>query len=97
ADTIAAVKMFARFLPEYAADFPEISHAARSLAGIANRASGQLCEGEPTMIEWSQDRIVMPTVPPPENWPRSWPLREDGMVPTAGRVVGASGLTGDGI
>lgn len=97
ADTISALKTYIRFLPEYAADFPEVSHAAAALAGIANRASGQTCDGESTLIEWSGDRLVLPTVPPPPNWPKSWPLRADGKVPTAGGVVSAAGLTGDGI
>jgi hypothetical protein len=96
-DSLKAVKTWVRFLPEYAADFPEVSHAARCLGGIANKAAGQLCQGEPTMIEWAQDRIVLPTVPPPANWPADWPLREDGMAPTSGSVVSAAGLTGDGI
>lgn len=96
-DTIAALKTYIRFLPSYAADFPEIAWPAVALGGIANRAAGQVCGGEPTMIEWSGDRIVLPTVPPPSNWPKSWRLRADGMVPTAGGVVSSSGLTGDGI
>lgn len=96
-DNLAAVKMYARFLPLYAADFPEIYYPAHKLGGIANRASGQLCQGEPTLIEWAGDRLVMPTVPPPDNWPKHWPLRDDGMVPTSGSVISASGLTGDGI
>lgn len=96
-DTLAAIKIFVRFLPVYAADFPEISHPAQCLAGIANRASGQTCDGRPSMIEWAADRLVLPTVPPPKNWPKKWPLRADGMVPTSGAVVGVSGLTGEGI
>lgn len=96
-DNLAAVKTYIRFLPLYAADFPDISWAAQCLGGIANRASGQLCEGQPTLIEWSQDRIVLPTVPPPENWSKNWPLRDDGMVPSSGSVIAASGLTGDGL
>jgi hypothetical protein len=42
--------------------------------------------------------IVFPTVPPPANWPKHWPLRgPDGMVPTSGVVIATSGLTGEGI
>lgn len=96
-DSLAAIKTMVRFLPEYAADFPEISYPATMLGGIANRAAGQTCGGESTLIEWGQDRIVLPTVRPPDNWPAGWPLRADGMVPTAGAVLGTSGLTGDGI
>jgi hypothetical protein len=96
-DTISAIQMYCRFLPLFAADFPEIAWPAQALGGIANRAAGQTCGGEPTMIEWSKNRIVLPTVPPPENWPKHWPLRADGVVPTAGAIIGGSGLTGEGI
>lgn len=95
--TLDALKIFLRFLPELAADFPEISYPAQCLGGIANRSSGQLCQGQSTLIAWSDDRVILPTVPPPENWPESWPLRKDGKVPTSGVIVGASGLTGEGI
>lgn len=96
-DTVAAIKTYIRFLPAYAEDFPEIAHPARSLGGIANRSQGQLCDGQATLIEWSADRIVLPTVKPPKRWRKTWGLRADGMVPTSGCVVSASGLTGDGI
>lgn len=96
-DSLQAIKTCIRFLPDYAEDFPEIAWAVRALGGIANRASGQLCQEAPTLIEWGKGRIVLPTVPPPPNWPKAWPLRADGMVPTSGSVVSASGLTGDGI
>lgn len=96
-ETLDTLRILIRFLDDYAADFPEISWPARCLAGIANRATGQTCLGESTLIEWAADRIVLPTVPPPDNWPKGWPLREDGMVPTSGVLISASGLTGEGI
>lgn len=46
-----------------AEDFPEICHPIVSLEGIANRANGQLCRGEPTNMEWGKGRIVLPTMP----------------------------------
>lgn len=95
--TLDSIKTFIRFLPNYAADFPEISYPAQALAGIANRASGQTCKGESTMIRWASNRVFLPTVPPPPNWPKSWALRSDGLAPTSGSIVGVSGLTGDGI
>lgn len=97
ADTLEALKMFMRFLPTFAADFPEIAYPIRRLDGIANRARGQTCGGLPTLIEWTADRIVLPTVPPPSNWPKHWKLRADGMVPTSGIVIATAGLTGEGI
>lgn len=96
-DTLDAIKTCIRFLPDYAADFPEIAYPATMLAGIAHRAAGQTSDQRPTMIEWGKDRIILPTVAPPSNWPRSWPRRADGMVPTSGSAISTSGLTGDGI
>ena len=96
-DTLDAIKTWIRFLPEFAEDFPEISRGPIALAGIANRASGQTCEGHPTLIEWSKDRVVLPTVPLPPNWPSDWPAPESGLAPTSSSTIGVSGLTGDGI
>jgi hypothetical protein len=96
-DTVNAIQLNVRFLADYADDFPEISVPAHKLGGIANRAKGQLCQGQSTLIEWSKDRLILPTVPPPKRWPKHWPLRSDGMVPTSGLVLSASGLTADGI
>lgn len=91
-DSLDAIKTWIRYLPDYAADFPEISQAAIALAGIANRQSGQLCLGQPTGIKWEKDRLVFPRVPKPDN------LRCRGMwSPTSGLVIGCSGLTGEGI
>lgn len=96
-DAINSLKLWIRYLPLFVADYPEISQAVEALAGIANRASGQTCQGESTLIEWSQDRLILPTVPPPKNWPKKWKLRGDGMVPTSGAIIASSGLTGEGI
>jgi hypothetical protein len=96
-DNLDAVKNCIRFLPKYVEDFPEITHAVLCLKGIANRASGQTCLGESTMIEWSQDAVVFPTVPVPPNWPKTWKKREDGKAPTSGTIIVTSGLTGEGI
>jgi hypothetical protein len=94
---LQALKIWMRFLPLYAADFPEICHAVKALRGIANRASGQTCGDASTQIEWGKSEIVLPTVPLPGNWPKSWPRRGDGQAPTSGSIVAASGLTGEGI
>lgn len=96
-DSLASIKMWVRFLADYVADFPEIAYPVGRLNGIAHRAAGQTCQGEPTMIEWAKERITFPTVPPPANWPKAWRLRHDGMSPTSGAVLSAAGLTSDGI
>lgn len=45
------------------ADFPEICYPVRCLERIANRAKGQLLNGEPTRMEWGKDRVILPAVP----------------------------------
>lgn len=91
-DGLEAIKTWMRYLPEYAEDFPEISKPAIALAGIANRQSGQTCEGESTGIRWEKDRLVLPRVPKPKN------LKHKGKyAPTSGLVIGCSGLTGEGL
>lgn len=101
-DGLEALKTWIRFLPLFAADFPEISYPAARLKGIAQGAKGQTFGGNSTLIEWSAGRIVFPTLRPSadwleQSWLPDWPLREDGMVPTSGVVVDAVGLTGEGI
>jgi hypothetical protein len=96
-DSLDAIKIFMRFLPLFAADFPEISFPVQKLGGIPQKVGGQLCLGQPTQMEWGENRIILPTVPPPSNWPKHWTLREDGMVPTSGVALGAVGLTAAGI
>ncbi len=92
-DNLDAVKVWMRFLPEYIEDFPEIAKPVIALGGVANRAAGQLCEGQPTLIQWGKSRIVLPRVPKPPNLPGvTGPL-----APTSSIVAGVSGLTGDGI
>ena len=87
-----AIKTLIRFNEDYTADFPEVAYPIAALGGINNRAAGQLCEGEPTLIEWSKYRVVLPTVLPPPNLDCDGPY-----APTSGNVIGASGLTGEGI
>ncbi len=93
-DSLDSIKTAFRFSDILHEDFPEVTHAARALAGIANRASGQTCHDVSTMIEWGKDRMVLPTVPYPENHP-DW--AEGVAAATSGSIIGASGLTGDGI
>ena len=93
-DSLDSIKTAFRFNQLIAEDFPEVSHAIQALGGIANRASGQTCGGASTMIEWSKDRIILPTVPMPKNHPD---YAEGLVASTSGTIVGGSGLTGDGI
>lgn len=85
-DSLEALKIWIRFLPRIAEDFPEVSLPARALDGIANRASGQTHEGRPTMIAWGKHKIVLPTI-----------QAGGKLAATSGILLAASGLTGDGI
>jgi len=45
------------------ADFPEVCVPIAALDGIANRCKGQLFAGQRTYIEWTANKIVLPTIP----------------------------------
>lgn len=47
---------------ELADDFPEVCFPIRALEGIANRAKGQILDGERTMVTWTKNMLVLPTV-----------------------------------
>lgn len=93
-DSLDSIKMAFRFNNLIHEDFPEVTHAIRALAGVAMKANGQTCDGSNTMINWSKDRIVLPTVPYPENHPD---YAKGVACRTSGSIIGVSGLTGDGI
>jgi Phage terminase large subunit (GpA) len=60
-------------------DFPEVCYPIEKLERIANRVKGQLCEGEPTYIVWTDKLIVLPTIRRSK---------------AAGAVIKSTGLTG---
>lgn len=60
-------------------DFPEACHPIRKLEGIAQRSKGQLLNGERTMVAWTADELVLPTVPGS---------------PASGATVRVAGITG---
>ena len=43
-------------------DFPEVCFPIAALERINHRCRGQTCEGEPTRMSWTKDRIVLPTI-----------------------------------
>lgn len=94
-----SIKIWMRFNRPYIDDFPEVSVAIAELKGRGNGATGQLQHGRSTMIGWTKDMLVLPTVTPPSNFP----YQDYGMdslpdfVPTSGHAAACSGLTGDGI
>ena len=105
---LGSIKMWVRFLPDYALDFPEISQSAIELKGRGNAANGQLCNQESTLITWAKDEYVLPTVAPPPNLDlTTYPnyvdskgvlIKEKALwAPTSGSRIKSSGITGEGI
>lgn len=43
-------------------DFPEITQAIRALEGKPQRCKSQTCEGEPTFIQWTAEKIALPVI-----------------------------------
>ncbi len=63
-------------------DFPEVCNPVRRLERIANRAHGQLFNGEPTRLSWKGDEISIATI--------------EGSI-ASGSVIRAAGLTGSSL
>ena len=45
-----------------AEDFPEVTYPIQCLERITNRQKGQKYQGEPTRMEWTADKVVLPTI-----------------------------------
>ena len=60
-------------------DFPEAVFPIRALDGISNRCSGQLYKGERTVIGWTANEVVLPTI---------------AGSPASGAVIRVAGITG---
>ena len=82
ADLLESIKTELETNERLAADFPEIVHPIASLERIANRAGGQLCDGRPTRIAWTESKIVLPTIPGSK---------------ASGAILTACGLNSEGI
>lgn len=64
--------------PLLLADFPEVAYPIKKLERIANRTKGQTYQGLPTRMEWTGERIVLPTIAGSQ---------------ASGAVIGAGGIT----
>jgi hypothetical protein len=64
---------------DLAADWPEVCHPIRRLERIANRCKGQLCQGKPTYITWTANRLALPWIPGAK---------------TSGATINTAGITG---
>ncbi|MCC5830151.1 MAG: phage terminase large subunit family protein [Phycisphaeraceae bacterium] len=61
-DLLENIKIWLETNPLLHADFPEVTYPIQCLERITNRQKGQKFQGEPTRIDWSSDRIVLPTI-----------------------------------
>ena len=61
-DLLENVKTWLETNPLLAEDFPEVTYPIKCLERITNRQKGQKYNGEPTRIEWSADKVVLPTI-----------------------------------
>jgi len=59
---LETIKTWLETNPLLHADWPEVTYPIRCLERITNRQKGQRYGGEPTRIEWSADKIVLPTI-----------------------------------
>ena len=59
---LKSIKTELRFNEALIEDFPEVCYPIVKLEGKATRASGQLCEGEPTNMSWLSDKLVTASV-----------------------------------
>lgn len=62
------------------ADFPEVVYPIRKLENQTRRCAGQLHHGQPTLIGWAADEIILPAIPGSR---------------AAGSIVRVTGITGN--
>lgn len=96
-DALDTIKVWLRYVEPIVVDFPEICQAIVCLNGVAQRAASQKCGGTPTEIEWTGDRVVLPSNPLPGNHPEFDSKDPTKLAPSSGAVIGVSGLDGAGI
>ncbi len=59
---LANFKMILETNTLLAEDFPEVCYPLARLERVATRARGQKLDGNPTMVSWTANRIILPTV-----------------------------------
>jgi hypothetical protein len=61
-NTLAALRTHLETNDLLAEDYPEVCHPIRALEGITNRCPGQLCLNQRTQIQFTSNKIVLPTI-----------------------------------
>lgn len=79
ASALNDIKMAIQTNDELIADFPEVCYPILKLDGIANRCAGQLYHGERTLITWTANEIILPTIKGS---------------PASGAIIRVAGITG---
>lgn len=62
AQLLDSIKIEAETNDLLAADYPEVLYPVRALDGIAHRCKGQLYQGHRTYIDWTGNRLTLPTI-----------------------------------
>jgi len=80
-------------------DYPEVCYPVRCLEGITNRCAGQTCHGQRTLISWTKNYIILPSVQIPDPAGGTNADGSPAMVvsPASSVIVKVGGLTGGGI
>lgn len=60
--SLARLKLILESNPLLCADFPEVCIPVKALGRIPQRARGQMCQGVPTLMQWTNEVIVLPTI-----------------------------------
>ena len=82
------IKSTLRFNPLIAADYPEMVSPILFCGGESRRATGQKCNGEPTNIEWAQDKIQAATLSVPRfDW-----MVNNGITPAYGAIIDTASI-----
>ncbi len=61
-DMLRTIKTELRTNELLLADFPEVCYPIARLQGINNRSAGQTFGGKPTLMGWTKDEVVLPTI-----------------------------------
>jgi hypothetical protein len=95
-DVIDSIKMELSENELLIGDFPEVCHAITALEGKPQRCHSQTCGGNLTHVEWTAEKVVLPTIILPVNLASELGVDVDdtGLPRNAGAILTARGITG---
>lgn len=79
-----------------AGDFPEVCHAIWALENKPQRCASQTCNGELTHVQWTAEKIVLPSIRFARDVAASLgiDIDDDGLPRSAGAILTARGISG---